>query len=77
MTRAAFEEALRLYPPAPSINRAAIADDRFGDVEIKAGVTVLVMPWNPAAVLQIPIIGKTALDPKKNVPRCSTFGGVG
>ena len=43
LTRAAFEEALRLYPPAPSINRAAIADDRFGDVEIKAGVTVL--PW--------------------------------
>lgn len=44
-TRAAFEEALRLYPPAPTISRAAIADDRFGDVEIKAGVTVLVMPW--------------------------------
>ena len=45
LTRAAFEEALRLYPPAPSINRAAIADVRHGDVEIKAGVTVLVMPW--------------------------------
>lgn len=45
MTRAAFEEAMRLYPPAPSINRAAIADDLYGDVEIKAGVTVLVMPW--------------------------------
>ena len=45
MTRAAFEEAMRLYPPAPPINRAAIADDRYGDVEIKAGVTVLVMPW--------------------------------
>ena len=45
MTRAAFEEAMRLYPPAPSINRAAIADDVYEDVEIKAGVTVLVMPW--------------------------------
>lgn len=45
MTRAAFEEAMRLYPPAPSINRAAIADDLYEDVEIKAGVTVLVMPW--------------------------------
>jgi cytochrome P450 len=44
-TRAAFEEALRLYPPAPSITRAAIADDRYGDVEIKAGTTVLIMPW--------------------------------
>ncbi len=44
-TRAAFEEAMRLYPPAPSINRAAIADDRWNDVEIPAGTTVLVMPW--------------------------------
>jgi cytochrome P450 len=44
-TRAAFEEAMRLYPPAPSINRAAIADDRYGEVEIKAGVTILIMPW--------------------------------
>jgi cytochrome P450 len=48
--RAAFEEALRLYPPAPSINRAAIADDRWTSpqgetVRIDAGVTVLVMPW--------------------------------
>ena len=49
-TRASFEEALRLYPPAPSINRAAIAADRWTDakgetVEIEAGVTVLIMPW--------------------------------
>jgi cytochrome P450 len=44
-TRAAFEEAMRLYPPAPSINRAAIEDDRWGDVEIPAGITVLIMPW--------------------------------
>jgi cytochrome P450 len=48
--RAAFEEALRLYPPAPSINRAAIADDSWTSptgetVRIDAGVTVLVMPW--------------------------------
>ncbi|WP_136657925.1 cytochrome P450 [Nitratireductor sp. XY-223] len=44
-TRAAFEEAMRLYPPAPSINRAAIADDRWQDAVIEAGTTVLVMPW--------------------------------
>lgn len=49
-TRAAFEETLRLYPPAPSINRAAIADDAWTSpngetVRIDAGVTVLVMPW--------------------------------
>lgn len=48
--RAAFEEALRLYPPAPSINRAAIEDDSWTSpegktVKIDAGVTVLVMPW--------------------------------
>ena len=44
-TRAVFEEAMRLYPPAPSINRAAIADDKYESQEIKAGVTVLIMPW--------------------------------
>ena len=49
-TRAAFEEAMRLYPPAPSINREAIADDRWTSpsgevVEIPKDVTILVMPW--------------------------------
>ena len=44
-TRAVFEEAMRLYPPAPSINRAAIEEDRYGDVVIPKGITVLVMPW--------------------------------
>ncbi|NTF89245.1 cytochrome P450 [Agrobacterium rhizogenes] len=48
--RAAFEEVMRLYPPAPSINRASIADDEWTSpsgecVEIPAGVTVLIMPW--------------------------------
>ncbi|PWE52471.1 cytochrome P450 [Metarhizobium album] len=48
--RASFEEALRLYPPAPSINRAAIMDDSWTSpsgevVRIDAGVTVLIMPW--------------------------------
>ncbi|MBY5447296.1 cytochrome P450 [Rhizobium leguminosarum] len=50
VTRAAFEEALRLYPPAPSINRAAIADDVWANakgekIEIPADITVLIMPW--------------------------------
>ncbi|WP_419907139.1 cytochrome P450 [Hoeflea sp.] len=44
-TRAAFEEAMRLYPPAPSINRAAIAEDRWQEAVIDPGTTVLVMPW--------------------------------
>lgn len=48
--RASFEEALRLYPPAPSINRAAIEPDSFTDesgrvVDIRPGTTILVMPW--------------------------------
>ncbi len=49
-TRAAFEEAMRLYPPAPSINRAAIARDHWESpdgrtVDIPEGTTILVMPW--------------------------------
>lgn len=44
-TRAAFEEAMRLYPPAPSINREAIADDTYREIEIPAGAQVLVLPW--------------------------------
>lgn len=49
-TRAAFEEAMRLYPPAPSINREAIASEVFtfkdgSTVDIAKGTTVLVMPW--------------------------------
>lgn len=48
--RAAFEEAMRLYPPAPSINRAAIEDDQWTSktgetVHIPKGISVLVMPW--------------------------------
>jgi cytochrome P450 len=44
-TRAAFEEAMRLYPPAPSLNRQAIAADRFGDIDVPAGASLLVLPW--------------------------------
>ena len=48
--RAAFEEALRLYPPAPSINRAPLEDDHWTDDEgrtitLPKGESVLVMPW--------------------------------
>lgn len=48
--RAAFEEAMRLYPPAPSLNREAIEDDQWtspdgNTVHITAGTTALVMPW--------------------------------
>jgi cytochrome P450 len=48
--RAAFEEGMRLYPPAPSINRAAIKADSWTSpdgerVEIPEGIPVLIMPW--------------------------------
>jgi cytochrome P450 len=44
-TRAVLEETMRLYPPAPSLNRAALAPDKVGDVDIPKGASVLVMPW--------------------------------
>ncbi|MET0599102.1 MAG: cytochrome P450 [Mesorhizobium sp.] len=49
-TRAAFEEAMRLYPPAPSINRAPIEDDTWTAADgtrltLPKGESVLVMPW--------------------------------
>jgi cytochrome P450 len=45
VTRAAFEEAMRLYPPAASISREAIEDDAFGDLVIPKGTQVQIMPW--------------------------------
>ncbi len=44
-TRAVFEEAMRLYPPAPSINREPIETDRYQDLVLPKGAQVLVMPW--------------------------------
>nr|WP_188821121.1 cytochrome P450 [Brucella endophytica] len=45
LTRAAFEEAMRLYPPAPSINREAVEDDQYQDLKIRKDTAVLAMPW--------------------------------
>ena len=45
LTRAAFEEALRLYPPAPSINREPIEPESYKELDIRKGAQVLVMPW--------------------------------
>ena len=44
-TRAAFEEAMRLYPPAPTIAREAKEADRLGDIDITPGTAIQVMPW--------------------------------
>ena len=45
LTRAAFEEALRLYPPAPSINREPIVPETWRDLFIPPKAAVLMMPW--------------------------------
>ena len=45
LTRAAFEEALRLYPPAPSINREPIEPEQWRDLYIPPKAAVLMMPW--------------------------------
>lgn len=44
-TRAAFEEAMRLYPPAPTISREASGDIRWKELLITRGTQVLIMPW--------------------------------
>jgi len=44
-TRAAFEEAMRLYPPAPSIAREAIETERWRDLDIVSGAQIQIMPW--------------------------------
>lgn len=44
-TRAAFEEAMRLYPPAASISREVIQPERWRDLEIIEGAQIQIMPW--------------------------------
>lgn len=44
-TRMVIEEAMRLYPPAHTTARQAVADDRFGAIEMPAGTMVVVSPW--------------------------------
>jgi cytochrome P450 len=44
-TRAVVDEAIRLYPPAPLMTRAAIADDFIGNMRIPKGSMVAIAPW--------------------------------
>lgn len=44
-TRAALDEAMRLYPPAASISREALGPDRLGEIRIKARTMVVVSPY--------------------------------
>jgi cytochrome P450 len=43
--RQVLDEALRLYPPAPRIERQAAQDDRIGPLRIRKGDLVGVWPW--------------------------------
>ena len=45
LTRAVVEEAMRLYPPALLLARAAIRDDVLCGHEIAAGSVVMIAPW--------------------------------
>ena len=45
-TRAVFEESLRLYPPAPAVQRRAVRDTMVGGQPLTAGSIVLVSLWN-------------------------------
>jgi cytochrome P450 len=44
-TRAVIDEAVRLYPPVPFMSRAAIAEDRIGNLRIPKGSLVAIAPW--------------------------------
>jgi cytochrome P450 len=44
-TRMVIEEAMRLYPPAHTLSRQAVADDVVGGYPVPARSTVLIVPW--------------------------------
>ena len=45
VTRAAFEEAMRLYPPAANLTREAISEDWLGGFRVPAGAVVSISPY--------------------------------
>ena len=51
-TRMVFEETLRLYPPAYSMGRTAVAPDVIGGVTVPKGAIISIYPYvthrNPA-----------------------------
>ena len=44
-TRMVFEEAMRLYPPAHTISRQALAEDEVAGRRVRKGATVFIVPW--------------------------------
>jgi len=45
LLRRVIEETLRLYPPAPRLDRQAVAADRLGDHDVAPGDIVSIWPW--------------------------------
>jgi cytochrome P450 len=45
LLRRILEESMRVYPPVPRFDREAVAADRLGEAEIRAGDIVSVWPW--------------------------------
>ena len=45
-TRSVFEETLRLYPPAPALQRKAVRETSLGGCPIPAGSLVIIGLWN-------------------------------
>ncbi|MGI8704419.1 MAG: cytochrome P450 [Sphingomicrobium sp.] len=45
LLRRIVEESLRLYPPAPRMDRQAVAGDALGDAQVEPGDIVSVWPW--------------------------------
>lgn len=45
VVRAVIEEALRLYPPAASLTREAVASDKIVGTRIPAGARIVISPW--------------------------------
>ena len=43
--RMVFEETLRLYPPAHTISRRALRDDKIGGVRVPAGANITISPF--------------------------------
>jgi cytochrome P450 len=44
-TRMVVEESMRIYPPVPSMEREALAEDTLGGRRVPKGSTVMISPW--------------------------------